>query len=138
MNIPVSYKTLARYVDGIPNPSELSDILLTHICEVEGMENRGDDVIFDLKITPDRGDLLAYRGIAREVTIHSSAKLKDFTPKVTIGNVYVQDANLLIRKLFVEVREPKTCLRYIGRVIEGVEGRESPTWIRGSLEASGQ
>ncbi|OHA79618.1 MAG: hypothetical protein A2747_00505 [Candidatus Yonathbacteria bacterium RIFCSPHIGHO2_01_FULL_44_41] len=138
MNIPVSYKTLARYVDGIPNPSELSDILLTHICEVEGMENRGDDVIFDLKITPDRGDLLAYRGIAREVTIHSSAKLKDFTPKVTIGNVYVQDANLLIRKLFVEVREPKTCLRYIGRVIEGVDGRESPTWIRESLEASGQ
>lgn len=138
MNIPVSYKTLSRYIDGIPNPSDLSDILLTHICEVEGMENRGDDVIFDLKITPDRGDLLSYRGIAREVAIHSKTRLKDFAPKVTIGNVYVQDANLLIRNLFVDVREPKACLRYIGRVIEGVEGRESPEWLRDALEASGQ
>ena len=65
MNIPISYKTLARYIDGIPSPSELESIFLAHICEVEGTEMRGEDTIFDLKITPDRGDLLSYRGIAR-------------------------------------------------------------------------
>jgi len=130
MNIPVSYKTLARYIDGIPDPSVLSDILLTHICEVEGVEKRGEDTIFDLKITPDRGDLLSYRGIAREIAIHSKTKLKDFTPKVTISEIST--------KFFVEVSEPKACLRYVGRAIEGVDGRESPAWLKESLEASGQ
>lgn len=130
MNIPVSYKTLSRYLDGIPTLPQLSDILLTHICEVEGTELRGDDTIFDLKITPDRGDLLSYCGIAREVAVHSDAVLKDFIPKVSASEIKTN--------LDVEVREQKACLRYVGRVVEGVDGRESPAWLKEALEASGQ
>lgn len=130
MNIPVSYKTLSRYLDGIPNPDRLSDVLLTHICEVEGTEKRGDDTIFELKITPDRGHLLSYLGLAREVSVFSSAKLRNFSPSVSVSEI----KNLLS----IEVREPKACLRYIGRVVEGVDGRESPAWLKRCLEASGQ
>lgn len=130
MNIPVSYKILSHYLDGIPTPPQLSDILLTHICEVEGTESRRDDIIFDLKITPDRGDLLSYRGIAREVAVHSDAKLKPFAPNVKVTEVKTN--------LSVEVREPKACLRYVGRVVEGLDDRESPAWLKEALEASGQ
>ena len=130
MNIPVSYKTLTRYLDGIPNPAKLSDILLTHICEVEGVENKDDDTIFELKVTPDRGHLLSYIGLAREVSVFSDAKLKVFSPKVSTSQIK--------SKLNVEIREPKACLRYVGRVVEGVDGRESPVWLKEALEAVGQ
>ncbi|KKT29531.1 MAG: Phenylalanine-tRNA ligase beta subunit, partial [Candidatus Nomurabacteria bacterium GW2011_GWD1_44_10] len=130
MNIPVSYKTLTRYLDGIPNPAKLSDILLTHICEVEGVENKDDDTIFELKVTPDRGHLLSYIGLAREVSVFSDAKLKVFSPKVSTSQIK--------SKLNVEIREPKACSRYVGRVVEGVDGRESPAWLKEALEAVGQ
>ncbi|MBI5400725.1 MAG: C40 family peptidase [Candidatus Yonathbacteria bacterium] len=131
MNIPVSYKTLARYLDGIPNPSELSEILLTHICEVEGEERRGDDTIFELKITPDRGDLLSYRGIAREVAVHNGATLK----QTTNNKQLTTDIGTTLR---VSIEDSKACPRYIGRVVEGVDDRQPPAWLREALEASGQ
>ncbi|MFZ2831615.1 MAG: phenylalanine--tRNA ligase beta subunit-related protein, partial [Minisyncoccia bacterium] len=130
MNIPLSYKTLALYVDNIPTPEKLSEILLAHICEVEGKEEKGDDVIFDIKITPDRGDLLSYRGIAREVAIYHGSVRKTFPSKINVTEK--------IAKLEVEVRDQKACTRYVGRVIEGVDGRPSPMWLREALEASGQ
>lgn len=130
MNIPVSYKTLSRYLDGIPEPKKLSDIFLQYICEVEGTEVRGDDTIFEVKITPDRGDMLSYLGIAREVAVYSGAKLKNVAPKAIEGRETTE--------LSVEVREPKLCPRYIGRVVEGVDDRQSPEWLREALEASGQ
>ncbi|HAS85144.1 MAG TPA: hypothetical protein DCS23_03715 [Candidatus Yonathbacteria bacterium] len=130
MNIPVSYKTLTRYLDGIPNPEKISEVFLEHICEVEGVENKDDDTIFELKVTPDRGHLLSYIGLAREVAVFSDAKLKTFSLKVSTSEIK--------SKLNVEIREPKACLRYVGRVIEGVDSRESPSWLKEALEAVGQ
>ncbi len=130
MNIPVSYKTLSRYLDGIPDPKKLSDIFLQYICEVEGTEMHGDDTVYEIKVTPDRGDLLSYWGIAREVAVYSGAKIKDVTPKIINAVPTTQ--------LSVVVDEPKLCPRYIGRVVEGVDDRQSPAWLRDALEASGQ
>jgi len=130
MNIFTSHKILARYLDGIPNTEELSEIFLEHICEVEGTEEKNGDTIFELKVTPDRGHLLSYLGLAREVSVFSDAKLKEFSPKVSAGRAET--------KLSIDVREPNACLRYVGRVIEGVDGRESPAWLKEALEAVGQ
>jgi len=130
MNIPVSYKTLAHYLDGIPEPEKLSEIFLKYICEVEGTEVQGDDTIFELKITPDRGDMLSYWGIAREVAVYSGAKIRSIEPKIIRASETT--------KLTVNISEPKLCSRYIGRVVQGVDDRQSPEWLRQALEASGQ
>lgn len=130
MNIPFSHKTLSRYLDGIPEPKKLSDIFLQYICEVEGTEMHGDDTVFELKITPDRGDMLSYLGIAREIAIYSDAKFRNIAPKEFPAHETT--------KLVVEVKEPKLCPRYIGRVVQGVDNRQSPEWLREALEASGQ
>src|SRR3972149_5129906 len=106
MNIFASYKNLSRYVEQLPPPTKLSDIFLTHSCEVEGVEKKDDDTIFELKVTPDRGHLLSYIGLAREVSVFSDAKLKVFSPKVSTSQIK--------SKLNVEIREPKACLRYVG------------------------
>lgn len=130
MNIFASHKVLSKYVDKLPEPAELSRIFLEHICEVEGMEEKNGDTIFELKVTPDRGHLLSYLGLMREVAVFSDVKLKAFSPKVSSSEIQT--------KLSVDVRDSKTCLRYVGRVVEGVDGRESPAWLKESLEAVGQ
>lgn len=130
MNIFASYKVLSKYVDKIPEPAELSRIFLEHICEVEGIEEKNGDTIFELKVTPDRGHLLSYLGLIREVVVFSDVKLKAFSPKVSVSEV---ETNLT-----VEIRETKACMRYVGRVVEGLDGRESPAWLREALEAVGQ
>ncbi len=130
MNIFASHKVLSKYVDDIPNPSELSRIFLEHICEVEGTEEKNGDTIFELKITPDRGHLLSYLGLAKEVSIFSDAKVKPFNPKVPASDIK--------NELVVDVREPKACFRYVGRVVEGVDGKESPAWLKEALEVVGQ
>lgn len=130
MNIFASHKTLTRYVDKLPDPKELSRIFLEHICEVEGTEEKNGDTIFELKVTPDRGHLLSYLGIAREVAVYGDAKLKTFAPKVAPTETKT--------KLSVDVRDTKACVRYVGRVVEGVDGRESPAWLKEELAAVGQ
>lgn len=132
MNIFASHKVLSKYVDKLPEPVELSRIFLEHICEVEGTEERNSDTIYELKITPDRGHLLSYLGLAREVAVFSDAKLISQKSKVESQKL---DSNT---KLAVEILDSKACLRYVGRVVEGIDGRESPVWLKEALEAVGQ
>ena len=138
MNIPISYQWLKSHFDndlpvqaGIPSPEEVSALFMKHLCEVEGMEKKGEDTIFDLKIMPDRGhDLLAHRGIAHEVAVLSGVLMKKGAQKeVTISQVAA---------LSVSVEDSNLCPRYMGRVVEGVKVGHSPAWLRERLESVGQ
>jgi len=132
MNIPISYKWLASHFDKtIPSPEEVSALFMKHLCEVEGMEKKGEDTIFDLKIMPDRGhDLLAHKGIAHEISVLANTPMK-VIPKPRFGITEVTS-------LRVSVENDKLCPRYMGRVVEGVSVGESPTWLRERLESIGQ
>lgn len=132
MNIPISYKWLASHFEkDIPSPEEISALFMKHLCEVEAMEKKGDDTIFDLKIMPDRGhDLLAHKGIAREVSMLAEAPMKKDTQKAfTVSQVV---------PLRVVVEDAKLCPRYVGRVVQGVKVGPSPLWLRERLESVGQ
>lgn len=132
MNIPISYKWLKSHFDKeIPSSEEVSALFMKHLCEVEGMEKRGDDTIFDLKIMPDRGhDLLAHRGVAYEVSVLSGVPMKEKAQKeISLARM---------TPLRVTVENPKLCARYMGRVIEGVKVGPSPAWLQERLESVGQ
>ena len=149
MNIPISYKWLASHFEKpIPTAEEISRLFMLHLCEVEGMEKKGDDTIFDLKIMPDRGhDLLAHKGIAREVSVLSGAPLKDLRFEsrfngqlrdTILGNRAESQKQNTVATLRVSVTDQKLCSRYMGRVVEGVKVGESPTWLKERLESVGQ
>ncbi len=90
-----------------------------------------DDVVFLLKLTPNRPDCLGVHGIAREVAALSGAPLKQpsFAP-VPVG---------LSEVLPVEVLAPDLCGRFSGRVIRGVDAtRPTPEWMKQRLERAGQ
>lgn len=133
MNIPISYKWLASHFEKpIPAAEEISRLFMLHLCEVEGMEKKGDDTIFDLKILPDRGhDLLAHKGIAHEVSVLAGVPMIGLPgfPSAKTGEV---------APLRVSVLDSKLCPRYMGRVVEGVKVGESPVWLRERLESVGQ
>jgi phenylalanyl-tRNA synthetase beta chain len=89
-----------------------------------------DDVLFTLKITPNRADCLSIRGIAREVAALTASPLHE----VVIPAVApTHDATVP-----VSIATPERCGRYLGRVIRNIDAAApTPEWMRRRLERSG-
>lgn len=89
-----------------------------------------DNAIFEIKVLPDRAhDAMSHVGVAREIAVLSGKKPEcDFERlKMPIKKT---------RKLKVEIRDKKLCLRYIGAVMEGVKIKESSSWMKARLKTS--
>ena len=89
------------------------------------------DTVFELEITSNRPDWLSYLGIARDIQALSGNKIK--MPEINLSEVKVdQDYSNLIK-----VKNDKLCPRFTGRVIRGVEVKESPDWLKQALISIG-
>ncbi|HEX7156718.1 MAG TPA: phenylalanine--tRNA ligase subunit beta, partial [Burkholderiaceae bacterium] len=90
-----------------------------------------DDISFEIKLTPNRGDCLSVLGVAREVAALIGAPLRPpaFTPVPPTGS----------ERLAVRIEAPDLCGRFSGRIIRGVDARaQTPDWMKRRLERSGQ
>lgn len=88
-----------------------------------------DDVFITIAIPPNRGDVLGYIGVAREVSAILGQKL-NFTFD------HVKTISKGTGNLSVEIKDD-ACYRYIGRLIKGVKIKQSPDWMVKRLEAVG-
>ncbi|MYE83608.1 MAG: phenylalanine--tRNA ligase subunit beta [Gammaproteobacteria bacterium] len=88
------------------------------------------DRCIELDLTPNRGDCLSLRGIAREVgVLNDTAVRAPECPAVapTLDDVFP-----------VEIDAGEGCPRYLSRVIRGVDVRRpTPVWLRERLRRSG-
>ncbi|MFM8356721.1 MAG: phenylalanine--tRNA ligase subunit beta, partial [Gammaproteobacteria bacterium] len=89
-----------------------------------------DDVVAEVNLTPNRGDCLSIRGLAREVAVLNNmgvnAPAIPAVPAVSADTVQV------------ELADPSGCPRYLGRVIRGVDlARPAPAWLREKLRRAG-
>lgn len=90
-----------------------------------------DDIIIDIGITPNRGDLFSHIGIAREIA--SMYGLKALLPDIKIEESSVtSDSNIKITILCSEF-----CKRFTGRVVKNVSINESPEWLKKALLSVG-
>lgn len=89
-----------------------------------------DDHIFDIAITPNRGDCLSVRGIAREVAVLN--QLPFALPfEQTTSDIVCQATQA------VSV-ETSDCPRYLAQVVENLSGTTpSPAWLSQALNACG-
>lgn len=87
-----------------------------------------DDFLFELGLTPNRGDCLGVRGIARELGALTGTPLRPLQPQVE----EVKEAAVAIH-----LDEGVGCPRYAGRIIRGVRIAPSPEWLRLRLENVG-
>lgn len=129
----VSYKWLQSYFKKtLPEPAELADLITMKVFEIEGLEKKDDDTIFDIKVLPDRSPYcLSHRYIAQE--IGAIVKQEMIVPEIT--EVVGKKIN---RKLSIKIEEAELCRRYIGRVVEGIKIEASPDWLKTQLEVLGQ
>ena len=90
------------------------------------------DTIFELEITPNRPDLLGYIGIARDLSAKLNRSLK--MPEIKIPEAKCK-AETMPLELVNKV--PELCPRYIARLFNNVELKESPLWLKSALIKSG-
>ncbi len=127
----ISYNWLKWYIPEIPPASKVADILTYHLTEVEGVEEKDGDTIFDINILPNRaGDLLSHLGVARELSGQLGISFTDPTSAYKIPES--QKTHLEI-----DIQTPK-CRRYMGRVIRNVQVGPSPEWVVTHLASIGQ
>lgn len=89
-----------------------------------------DDVLVELDLTPNRGDCLSIRGLAREVSVLNQAA---FSEPAVDPIAARNDAGLA-----VQLSAADACPSYAGRVIQGIDaGRPSPAWLVEKLRRSG-
>ena len=92
---------------------------------------RLDDKVFDIGLTPNRGDCLSISGIAREIAVINQMPFEppaDTSP-VAAGHDHSRRINLLA---------PDGCPRYVGRIIRNIDiSRPSPLWLREKLRRCG-
>ena len=90
-----------------------------------------DDRVFDIGLTPNRGDCLSISGIAREIAVINQMPFEppaDTSP-VAAGHDHSRSINLLA---------PDGCPRYAGRIIRNIDiSRPSPLWLREKLRRCG-
>jgi len=88
------------------------------------------DTVFDLDLTPNRGDCFSILGIARDVSALTGAELKD---------ALVDSVNATIDDIHpVELIEPAACPRFAGRLIRGIDPQaKSPIWMIERLRRAG-
>lgn len=127
----VSYNWLQQYLEKpLPKHDGLAHILTVGAFEVESVEKKGDDYIFDIDVLPNRAhDCLSHEGIAREIAVLTDNTFKPVLPKDAPEN-FEPDFDVRI--------DTGTCRRYIGCQIKGMRIGESPETIKRMLEAIGQ
>lgn len=90
-----------------------------------------DDTVFDVKVTPNRGDWLSIIGVAREAGPLVGKKIKLPEPGLT------ESAQVCADLIKIRIDAPDLCRRYAGIVVRNVKVQPSPDWMKDRLIAAG-
>ncbi|MEY3017156.1 MAG: phenylalanine--tRNA ligase subunit beta [Pseudomonadota bacterium] len=89
-----------------------------------------NDRLIEVDLTPNRGDCLSVKGIAREVGVLNQIDVCE--PVINPVVATIDDS------LAIQVDAPDYCPRYLGRVIRNIDiAAESPLWMVERLRRSG-
>ncbi len=129
MRIPVDW--LREYVPNELPVRELAYILTNVGLEVEAIEGADEAAVFDIKVTPNRGDCLSVLGAGRELAMTLRTKVRYRPPGIAETG---PPAESLAR---ITLDDPKLCPRYSGRIVRGLKIAPAPEWAQRRLELCG-
>ena len=98
---------------------------------IENILKFNEDVLFDLDLTPNRGDCLSHLGVARELGIVENKDVKRRSYKLKETSQSTKD------EIKISIENSDGCLRYAGRVIKGAKVNPSPKWLAERLTSIG-
>ena len=155
MNILIPQNWLKDYVKTDARPADIANALSLHafsvekIAEVPRLASRLDspssarralardvnDYIYEIEITPNRGDALSVLGLARE--LRALLPRLGFTAEWQgIENKKIDEVDKL--KLDVQIADKSLVPRFCALVLEDVQIKDSPDFMKERLEAVGQ
>ena len=88
-----------------------------------------DDPVIEIAVTPNRGDALGVRGIARDLAAAGLGTLKPWSAEPVPGRFSAP--------IRWEVDWPEACPWVLGRTVRGLRNGPSPDWLRRRLESIG-
>jgi len=88
-----------------------------------------DDPVIDISVTPNRGDALSVRGVARDLAAAGVGMLKPWAP-VAVPSTFPSP-------LHWALEDGKACPWILGRTVRGVRNGPSPKWLADRLVAIG-
>jgi len=129
----VSYNWLQDYFEEkLPSPDDMKEKLSLHSFEVESIEKKDGDHIFNIDILPNRAhDALGYLGVAREVSLIYDRDLK--FPKIEYEEALERSSDYIGLNV-----ESSLVRRAAKRVVLDVEVTESPDWLKERLSSMDQ
>lgn len=89
-----------------------------------------DDSVIDFELTANRGDLLSILGMAHEIAAIYDKKVKDIDLKYKENEENINDS-------FKVSRNTENCSIFLAKKVKNVTIKESPTFIKNRLIASG-
>jgi phenylalanyl-tRNA synthetase beta chain len=102
--------------------SDHSGILVLN--EKDWKIGEGFDYLYDISLTPNRGDCLSIFGLARDLAATFGKKV--YLP----GNRPRETYESVDQAIDISIRCPDQCQRYCARVINGVKIGPSPQWLQ--------
>ena len=89
-----------------------------------------NDNIIEVDLTPNRGDCLSIRGLAREVGVLNKAAVTE--------QACAPVAATIEDRISITLEAPEACARYVGRVMRNLDlGQPTPQWMQEKLRRSG-
>lgn len=92
-----------------------------------------DDVVFEMKVTPNRADVLSHFGLARELACLLSRPLKE----IKVDEAHFNKEKSTKKEIALVVEDSTLAPRYTGAYISGVLVQKSPDWLVKRLESVG-
>jgi phenylalanyl-tRNA synthetase beta chain len=88
-----------------------------------------DDPVIDISVTPNRGDALSVRGVARDLAAAGLGVLRPFAP--------ARVPAAFKSSLRWSIEMPEACPWVLGRMIRGLRNGPSPQWLQDRLISIG-
>ncbi|MGE5819014.1 MAG: phenylalanine--tRNA ligase subunit beta [Deltaproteobacteria bacterium] len=128
---------LKEFVTFRAAPEKLAELLTMAGLEVESLAAQRDaesekaDWLFEIAVTPNRGDCLGIAGLAREVSALTGGRIK--SPPVSVRG----KSSDMAKRVSIAIGAPRLCARYSARVVDQILIGPSPAWMRYRLESCG-
>jgi phenylalanyl-tRNA synthetase beta chain len=93
------------------------------------------DYVYEIGLTPNRMDAMSHYGVAKDVCAYLSYHEAPTSAVSPFKKTSSKDVSVKPFKVLIE--DQKACARYSGLVIEGVQVKDSPNWLKNRLQAIG-
>jgi phenylalanyl-tRNA synthetase beta chain len=118
-------------------PDKLAELLTMAGLEVESLaaqrepETNEEDWLFEIGVTPNRGDCLGLSGLAREISALTGARLKSPAASPSVKS------SAVTKRVSIAIGAPRLCARYSARLVDQVQIGPSPASMCYRLESCG-